>query len=130
MEDLTIDLACPFRFKGGIVVAETDFIRLTNKGFLTIRKGYSWDGPSGPTFDTKNFMRGSLVHDVLYQLMRIQILSLQYRDFADKKLREIVIADGMNAFRAAYVYRAVRIFGGVLLKKDLGNPQDIIHNAP
>jgi hypothetical protein len=33
-------------------------------------KGYAWNGPSGPTLDTRNFMRGSLVHDALYQLMR------------------------------------------------------------
>ena len=39
-----------------------NFISLSPLGFLSIRKGYAWDGPSGPTIDTKNFMRGSLVH--------------------------------------------------------------------
>ena len=48
----------------------TPFIVLTMDGLLTINKGYAWDGPSGPTIDTKSFMRGSLVHDALYQLMR------------------------------------------------------------
>ena len=44
----------------------TDYIELNSDGLLTIRKGYAWDGPSGPTIDTLNFMRGSLVHDALY----------------------------------------------------------------
>jgi hypothetical protein len=35
------------------------FITLSINGLLTIAKGYAWDGPSGPTIDTKNFMRGS-----------------------------------------------------------------------
>jgi hypothetical protein len=42
---------------------------LNSEGRLVIEEGYAWDGPSGPTFDTKNFMRGSLVHDILYQFM-------------------------------------------------------------
>ena len=44
---------------------DMDFIILTMTGFLIIKKGYAWDGPSGPTIDTPNFMRGSLVHDAL-----------------------------------------------------------------
>jgi hypothetical protein len=47
---------------------DTDYIALTADGLLTVKKSYAWDGPSGPTIDTKNFMRGSLVHDALYQL--------------------------------------------------------------
>ena len=42
------------------------FCSLTTEGLLIIRPGYAWDGPSGPTFDTPSFMRGSLIHDVLY----------------------------------------------------------------
>lgn len=41
----------------------TEYIRLDIDGTLSIKEGYAWDGPSGPTVDTKNFMRGSLVHD-------------------------------------------------------------------
>ena len=43
----------------------TDYIVLYESRMLVIKKGYAWDGPSGPTIDTKNFMRGSLVHDAL-----------------------------------------------------------------
>jgi len=46
----------------------TDFMHIDCGGSLCIREGYSWDGPSGPAIDTVDFMRGSLVHDALYQL--------------------------------------------------------------
>ena len=49
---------------------ETQFISLSIDGLLTIKDGYAWDGPSGPTIDTPNFMTPSLVHDAIYQLMR------------------------------------------------------------
>jgi hypothetical protein len=49
---------------------QTPFICLDSDGTLTIKRGYAWDGPSGPTVDTRNFMRGSLAHDSLYQMMR------------------------------------------------------------
>ncbi|WP_078126144.1 hypothetical protein [Leptospira alexanderi] len=88
------------------------FVDMTPDGLLSIDAGYAWDGPSGPTIDTKTFLRGSLVHDALYQLMREKKLDWQlYRDPADQLLKQICLEDGMNAFRAAYVYRFVRWFG-------------------
>jgi len=47
---------------------------ITSDGMLKIKTGYSWDGPSWPAIDTKNFMQGSLIHDALYQLMRELVL--------------------------------------------------------
>ena len=88
-----------------------EYISLSQHGFLTIRKGYAWDGPSGPTIDTKNFMRGSLVHDALYQLIGEGLLPLDDREKADRELRRICIEDGMSEARAWWVYQAVRIFG-------------------
>ncbi|EMO29412.1 hypothetical protein LEP1GSC170_1210 [Leptospira interrogans serovar Bataviae str. HAI135] len=89
------------------------FVSLDPDGLLHIEAGYAWDGPSGPTFDTKTFMRGSLVHDALYQLMREEKLDhIKYRDTADQILKKICLEDGMSAFRAAYVYRFVSWFGG------------------
>ena len=93
-----------------------EFIDLSTEGVLVIKKGYAWDGPSGPTIDTKNFMRGSLVHDALYQLMREGQLPASRREDADKVLRKICRADGMSAFRAWYVYHSVRTFGGAAIK--------------
>lgn len=88
------------------------FMSLSESGTLTVKEGYAWDGPSGPTIDTPNFMRGSLVHDVLYQLMRLGALDhKKYRKRADEILREMCLEDGMSAFRAWYVYMAVQWFG-------------------
>ncbi len=91
----------------------SDYIRLTADGRLGLRKGYAWDGPSGPTFDTLNFMRGSLVHDALYQLMREEYLDKEmYRQPADRLLRYMCRQDGMSWIRAWWVYAGLRIGGG------------------
>ena len=92
-------------------IAIGTFIILTPDGTLTIGQGYAWDGPSGPTVDTKNFMRGSLVHDALYQLMRNGLLDEeQWRKPADQELERICREDGMFWLRRRWVYAAVRWF--------------------
>lgn len=95
---------------------KTDYIDFTEKGILTVKKGYAWDGPSGPTVDTKSFMRGSLVHDALYQLMRIKFLPLSWRIEADRLLLKMCMEDGMNRMRALSVYIGVRVFSGFAVK--------------
>ncbi len=89
----------------------TLYIDLNTDGLLTIKKNYAWDGPSGPTVDTNDFMRGSLVHDALYQLMRGEYLDISERDKVDRLLQAICKEDGMTAFRAWYVYKGVSLFG-------------------
>lgn len=91
---------------------QTPFIDLTVGGKLTIKELYAWDGASGPAKDTKTFMRGSLVHDALYQLMRHGKLEQVWRKRADKELKRICLEDGMSRFRAWYVYGAVRFGAG------------------
>jgi hypothetical protein len=66
-----------------------DFLELSTCGILTIKKWYCWDGPSGPTVDTDTFVRGSLVHDALYELMRKGHLDKKHRKAADKLLRKL-----------------------------------------
>ena len=87
------------------------FIVLGKNGILSIFPGYAWDGASGIAIDTKNFIRGSLVHDAFYQLMRQSKLGLEHRDYADRLLQKICKEDGMSAFRANNVYYAVKMFG-------------------
>lgn len=93
---------------------DTDFIKLSVDGKLKIIKGYAWDGPSGPTYDSSNFMRGSLVHDALYQLMRGDYIKKDnYRKPADKLLQQMCKEDGMSSMRAWWVYKGVRLGGDI-----------------
>ena len=78
---------------------------------MQIRKGYSWDGPSGPTIDTDNFMRGSLFHDSWYQIMREYPYFRKYRNDADRLLTLHCVEDGMSSLRATWVYWGVKTFG-------------------
>lgn len=94
-------------------------ITLDANGLLTIRKGYAWDGPSGPTIDTPNFMRGSLVHDALYQLMREEMIGQEHREYSDELLRGICLEDGMSKIRAWWVYQGVRLGGASSAAPDL-----------
>ena len=106
-------------------------ITLTIEGQLIIDRGYSWDGPSGPTIDTKNFMVGGIVHDALYEILRCPTRPLdrkcdilrngeeiihaatheRVREEADRMLLDLVREDGMSEFRSKYVYRGVRVGG-------------------
>lgn len=97
----------------------TQFIELTSEGVLTVRKGYCWDGPSVPepfaTFGARGMaqlMRGSLVHDACYQLMREALLSERERLAADDELRRMCLEDGMTEDEAESVWRGVRDYGG------------------
>lgn len=100
--EIELDLRPPRRIK-------TKFIDFDEEGTLRIRAGYAWDGPSGPAFDTPTFMRASLVHDALYQLMREKHLdSKEHRDDADRVMRALCLEDGMWSIRAWWCYRAVR----------------------
>ncbi len=103
----------------------SDFLALQTDGMLIITQGYAWDGPSWPAFDTRNFMRGSLIHDALYQLMRESRLNPSHRKTADQILQAICKEDGMSSLRACWVYLGVRFGGGACV--DYENP---VHYAP
>lgn len=95
------------------VSSNGDYVLLSKEGKIVIKKGYAWDGPSGPTIDTLNFMRGSLVHDALYQLMREKkLIKAVHRDPADRLLQKMCKDDGMCSIRAWWVYHGVSKFGG------------------
>lgn len=100
-------------------VAIPPVIYLDTNGMLTVKKGYAWDGPSGPTIDTLNFMRGSLVHDALYQLMREELIPQDHREYADRILRAICLEDGMSRIRAWAIFQGVRLGGASSAAPDL-----------
>lgn len=87
------------------------FCSLEPDGQLLIHAGYAWDGPSGPTIDTRNFMRGSLIHDALYQFLREGQLPADRRKEADQELDRCLKQDGMSAARRWWVYTGLR-WGG------------------
>ena len=88
------------------------YLGLDKNGILQIERGYAWDGPSGPTVDTKTFMRASLVHDALYQMIRLGVLDKSLREHADKLMRVHCREDGMSKVRSQWVYWALRLFAG------------------
>ena len=100
-------------------IINTEFIRLSESGELTVKSGYAWNGASGPAIDTKNFMRGSMCHDAFYQLIRMGLLHKTWREAADRELRKMCLEDGMSRLRAWYVYKSVQIAGaGAAEKKE------------
>jgi len=78
--------------------------------------GYAWDGPSGPTLDTRSFMVGAMVHDVLYQAIREGYLASSYRKTADSVLYRLCREAGMPPWRAWYVHHFVRWCGAGAVK--------------
>lgn len=105
------ELTCDYLFSINLNRAiTTDYITINNN-VMCIYKGYRWDGPSGPAIDTMTFMRASLIHDALYQLIREGYLGEQNRIFADKLMKTICLEDGMNYFRAWWCYFGVRLRG-------------------
>jgi len=90
-------------------IIETEYIDFFC-GLLTIKAGFCFE-PSGPTFKTKNFMRGACVHDAIYFLIRNRHLEPEWKEVADDLLYEINRKDGMSRIRANWIYRAVSTFG-------------------
>jgi len=90
----------------------TDFICLEASGKLTIKESYAWDGATWVP-DIPSIMRGSLVHDALYQLMRRPKDGLDndvHRKAADRILQDICKEDGMWVIAAWLVYFVVHFF--------------------
>lgn len=91
---------------------QAGYVHLNVAGVLWIKSGYSWDGCSGPSWDDSHNMRGGLIHDALYQLIRLGLLAPTYKEAADRELQRAMIDDGAFRFRAWYYYQAVSKFGG------------------
>jgi hypothetical protein len=91
---------------------ETTYILLDTSGRLTARVGYAWDGPSNPGPDVPRFMRASLAHDALYQLMRMGRLpnSRRHRLHADRHFLSVLREDGAFPPLRWAAYHAVRLF--------------------
>lgn len=93
-----------------------DFIELSTDGTLLIENGYAWDGATGG-LDTPDNMRGSLVHDVLCQLINNNYLDREEQLNADYELKMICLDAGMSEERANRFFAAVRMFDRSGLKE-------------
>lgn len=90
--------------------AELPLLRLVDC-ILTCKAGYATDGPSGWTVDTKNSMRGALMHDAGYQLIREGVLPREFKQLLDDLFRELLQHDGMSAPRSFVWHRGVAVGG-------------------
>lgn len=105
-------LTSPYSVQTNIVLNEDiqeDFVYLHKSGIMTIKEGYAWDGATGG-IDTKNFMRGSLTHDAICQMIALKRLPQSQRLNADKLLKQICLEDGMSKLRAWWVFKSVRLY--------------------
>lgn len=122
----------PLVFKTELRPAEDivhPYFTISKDGTVSVPAGYAWDGPSGPAIDTKNFMRGSLAHDIPYQANQLCLpLPSDWKEKTDKTLQRMCLEDGMTKLRAWWVYTSVKAFGRGR-PRDL-NPFDEILVAP
>lgn len=94
-----------------------EFYELLPSGMLIIKLGYAWDGASGPTVDTDDSMRGSLVHDVLCQMIRRGQLPKSLLGLVNAVFHDILIEDGMWKVRAGIWKDAVDTFADNCVEK-------------
>lgn len=85
---------------------------------LVISNGYAWDGAStGLPWTPKKWLRPSLVHDALYQLIREGQLAMAFRKDADTVFYQLLRENRVNLVLATVAYWAVRICGNYFLRK-------------
>lgn len=111
LDDYKYQVKENFEIQTGIkgVSAVTEFISLSPDGLLKIKAGYAWNGSNWSS--DKHAMIASLVHDALYQLMRLGLLSrVVFRKPADALYRDMCIAESMSKIEAGIRYRGLRWF--------------------
>jgi hypothetical protein len=103
-----------YHFKLAIVPKapiDLPFLKMDMDGVTTVLVSYAWNGASGPTWDTKNSMVGSLIHDIIYQLIRLGLIDAGYKEYGDNVLHDVCSEDGMWEWRADYWRWAVLTYG-------------------
>jgi hypothetical protein len=107
---------------------QTDYLVLDEtESRLLIRRGYAWDGASGPTFDTKSSMRGSLEHDAKHQLIRLGLVDRHYLPVVDREFQKTLLDDGMWRLR---VFLWIWALHTPLASKARPSNEQGIHLAP
>jgi len=101
--------------------------KMDSVGTLTIKSGYSWDGCSGPTWDDDTNMVAGLVHDALYQAMRLGLIPTSLRGIVDKLFLSLLTLYGMGRVRRWLYYKAVDKMAAAHVKD---SRREEIHHSP
>jgi hypothetical protein len=87
-----------------------DFATLSTDGLLILKKGFASDGPSGPTIDTPDTIKGSFVHDALCRMMAYGLLDPKWKGPADNEALDHWLRSGMDPVRAKLWRETLRQF--------------------
>lgn len=100
LDDYKYQVTKGFGFHSGIkgVRAVTEYVSLYPDGLLLIGADYAWNGSNWSS--DKHAKIPSLVHDSLYQLMRLGLLSRTLRKKVDELYRDLYFAEAMSACSA------------------------------
>jgi hypothetical protein len=101
-----------------------DFFTLTADGWCHLRKGFAWDGASGPTWDTKSSMRPSAVHDAYCQAAQDRLIDYEtYAPQYNEVFHRMCLEDQMLPPRAWVWKKGVEIGEGGNPNNYNGNPE-------
>lgn len=118
IEGMKYQTAADYRVQTPVTGYDIDheYFKLSKDGQLWVKRGYAWDGPSGPVFHTKSAMIPSLEHDVFCQMMRCMMIDYEkWQDIINEFFRVRCIEKGMWEWRANMWHAAVEA-------ADAGNP--------
>jgi hypothetical protein len=80
-------------------------------GELLIDREFVWDGMTGMVYNEDAVIRGSLVHDAIYHLMRECNMKASNEKIADELLYKIVVEDGVSWLYAQFIWYYVKYLG-------------------
>lgn len=90
---------------------------LIRRGRLTLQPGFVGDVSVIPS--TARTLTSALVHDALYTLIKLQALPPGFREIADRIFYRMLIDHGVGRARAWVMYQAVRLGGGVFVRRPM-----------
>ncbi len=85
-----------------------DHAHLQPDGLLTIRKGFPWDGNSGPCIDCRSSLEASCVHDVLCDWVNTDRLPDCLQPIIDQEYYDLCVVRKMWWRRARMRMLAIR----------------------
>jgi hypothetical protein len=92
------------------------YFDLYEDGKLIVRQGYAWDGMTWyPDFVSTYYP--SLAHDVLYQIIKLSLLEIDYKKYADIELFVQLIKHNHPIFLSNIVMGGVLILGRFWIKR-------------